>query len=57
MSTSHLWQFAETHALFGWSVVGLRMSLTLEGPKLQVIVEAPSISSTRRSEEARRVGG
>ena len=42
MTTSHLWQLAETHALFDWSrVVGLRMSLTLEGPKLQVIVEAP----------------
>jgi len=22
MGTSHLWQLAETHALFGWSVVG-----------------------------------
>jgi hypothetical protein len=41
MSTSHLWQLAETHALFGWSVVGLRMTLTLEGPKLAVTVEAP----------------
>jgi hypothetical protein len=42
MGTSHLWQLAETHALFGWSkVVGLRMTLTLEKPKLQVIVEAP----------------
>jgi hypothetical protein len=41
MSTSHLWQLAETHALFGWSVVGLSMSLTLEGPKLVVMVEAP----------------
>jgi len=42
MSTSHLWQLAETHALFDWSkVVGLRMSLTLEGPKLAVTVEAP----------------
>ena len=41
MSTSHLWQLAETHALFGWSVGGLRMTLTLEGPKLQVVVEAP----------------
>jgi hypothetical protein len=40
MSTSHLWQLAETHALFGWSVVGLRMTLTLEGPKLQVVAEA-----------------
>jgi hypothetical protein len=41
MSTSHLWQLAETHALFDWSIVGLRMSLTLEGPKLAVTVEAP----------------
>jgi hypothetical protein len=41
MSTSHLWQLVETHALFGWSVVGLRMTLTLEGPKLAVTVEAP----------------
>jgi hypothetical protein len=42
MSTSHLWQMAETHALFDWSrVVGLCMTLTLEEPKLQVIVEAP----------------
>jgi hypothetical protein len=40
MSTSHLWQLAETKALFDWSVVGLRMNLTLEGPKLQVAVEA-----------------
>jgi hypothetical protein len=42
MTTSYLWQFAETHALFDWSrVVEFRMSLTLEGPKLQVVVEAP----------------
>jgi DUF971 family protein len=41
MGTSHLWQLAETYALFGWSVVGLRMNLTLEGPKLQVVIEAP----------------
>jgi tetratricopeptide (TPR) repeat protein len=41
MGTSHLWQLAETHALFDWSVVGLRMTLTLEGPKLMVDVEAP----------------
>jgi hypothetical protein len=41
MGTSHLWQLAETHALFDWSkVVGLRMNLTLEGPKLVVDVEA-----------------
>jgi hypothetical protein len=42
MSTSHLWQLAETHALFGWSYVTVRgVSLTLEGPKLAVTVEAP----------------
>jgi hypothetical protein len=42
MTTSHLWQLAETHAFLGWSrVVGLRMNLTLEGPKLVVDVEAP----------------
>ncbi len=45
--TSHLWQLAETHALFGWSkIVELRMTLTLEGPKLAVAVEAPSRDST-----------
>ncbi|MFZ8806845.1 MAG: hypothetical protein ACO2PN_01910 [Pyrobaculum sp.] len=54
MSTSHLWQLAETHALFGWSVVGLRMSLTLEGPKLQVMVEAPL---DRLDEAIRRSAG
>ena len=57
MSTSHLWQLAETRALFGWSAVGLRMTLTLEGPNLQIVVNAPSRDSTRRSEEARRAGG
>ena len=41
MTTSHLWQLAETRALFDWSIVGLRMTLTLEGPKLAVTVEAP----------------
>jgi len=36
MTTSHLWQFAETHALFGWPDIAVfRVSLTLEGPKLQ----------------------
>jgi hypothetical protein len=36
MGTSHLWQLAETHALFGWSDVAVfRVSLTLEGPKPQ----------------------
>jgi hypothetical protein len=34
MVTSHLWQLAETHALFDWSNVAVRgVSLTLEGPK------------------------
>jgi len=36
MSTSHLWQLAETHALFGWSdVLVPHVGLTLEGPKPQ----------------------
>ncbi len=36
MSTSHLWQLAETHALFDWSDVTVpRVGLTLEGPKPQ----------------------
>ncbi len=36
MSTSHLWQLAETHALFGWSYVAVfGVGLTLEGPKPQ----------------------
>ena len=34
MGTSHLWQLAETHALFDWSgIVVIRVNLTLEGPK------------------------
>jgi len=36
MGTSHLWQLAETHALFGWSNIAVfNVSLTLEGPKPQ----------------------
>jgi hypothetical protein len=36
MGTSHLWQLAETHALFDWSYVTVhRVGLTLEGPKPQ----------------------
>jgi len=36
MTTSHLWQLAETHALFDWSYVAvLGVGLTLEGPKPQ----------------------
>jgi hypothetical protein len=42
MGTSRLWQLVETHALFGWSkIVELRMTLTLEGPKLAVTVKTP----------------
>jgi hypothetical protein len=34
MSTSHLWQLAETRALFDWSYVAVHgVNLTLEGPK------------------------
>jgi len=41
MSSSHFWQVAETKVLFGWSdAVGLHMNLTLEGPKLQLLVHA-----------------
>jgi hypothetical protein len=36
MSTSYLWQYAETHTLFNWSdIVVSRVSLTLEGSKPQ----------------------
>jgi hypothetical protein len=36
MSTSHLWQLAETHALFNWSYVAvLGVGLSLEGAKPQ----------------------
>ena len=36
MGTSHLWQLAETHALFNWSdIVVSRVGLTLEGSKPQ----------------------
>jgi hypothetical protein len=36
MDTSHLWQLAETHALFNWSDIAVRnVNLTLEGPKPQ----------------------
>jgi hypothetical protein len=38
MSTSHLWQLAETHALFDWpDIVVFRVNLTLEGPKPQFL--------------------
>jgi hypothetical protein len=34
MTTSHLWQLAETHALFNWSYVTVTgVGLTLEGPR------------------------
>jgi hypothetical protein len=39
MGTSHLWQLAETHALFNWSnITVIRVNLTLEGPKPQFLV-------------------
>jgi len=39
MTTSYLWQLAETHALFDWSYITVpRVSLTLEGPKPQFYV-------------------
>ncbi len=56
MTTSHLWQLAETHALFDWSDVTLRgVDLTLEGPKprfrartsLEKLDEAIRISAER----------
>jgi hypothetical protein len=42
MGTTHLWQLAETHALFGWLYISvLGMGLTLEGPKPQFHAYAP----------------
>ncbi len=36
MDTSHLWQLAETHALFDWPYIAVPgVNLTLEGPKPQ----------------------
>ena len=36
MTTSHLWQLAETHTFFDWSYITVfSMGLTLEGPKPQ----------------------
>jgi hypothetical protein len=49
MSTSHLWQLAETHALFGWSYVTVSsVSLALEGPKPQFY----AYTSLQRLDEA-----
>jgi hypothetical protein len=49
MTTSHLWQLAETHALFGWSYVTVSgVSLTLEGPKPQFY----AYTSLQRLDEA-----
>ncbi|MFP3200037.1 MAG: PaRep2b protein, partial [Thermoproteus sp.] len=42
MGSSYFWQVAETKVLFGWSdAARLRVGLTLEGPKLQLLVHAP----------------
>jgi hypothetical protein len=55
MGTSHLWQLAETHALFGWSYVAVHgVGLTLEGPRPQFYAYAPLDSldeAIRRSAE------
>jgi Arc/MetJ family transcription regulator len=60
MSSSHFWQVAETKVLFSWSnAVGLRVGLTLEGPKLQFLVRAPLgklDEAVRRSEWLKRLG-
>jgi len=59
MSSSHFWQVAETKVPFGWSnAVGLRVGLTLEGPKLQLLVHAPLGNldgAVRRSEWLKRL--
>jgi hypothetical protein len=42
MGTTHLWQLAETHALFDWPYVTvLGVNLTLEGPKLRFDAYTP----------------
>jgi hypothetical protein len=42
MGTTHLWQLAETHALFNWSnTTVLGVNLTLEGPKLRFDAYTP----------------
>jgi len=55
MTTSHLWQLAETKVLFGWSYVTVPgVGLTLEGPKPQFYAYAPLDSldeAIRRSAE------
>jgi hypothetical protein len=55
MTTSHLWQLAETKVLFGWSYFTvLGVGLTLEGPKPQFYAYAPLDSldeAIRRSAE------
>jgi hypothetical protein len=48
MSTSHLWQLAETHALFNWSNITVSgVSLTLEGSKPQFYAYVPSRQARR----------
>jgi len=60
MGTSHLWQLAETHALFGWSrVVVPGVGLTLEGPKPQfhAYTSLDKLDeAVRRSEWLKRLG-
>jgi hypothetical protein len=55
MSTSHLWQLAETHALFDWSCIAVRgVNLTLEGPKPQFQARA---SLEKLDETQKKRGG
>ncbi len=58
ITTSHLWQLAETHALFDWSYVTVPgVSLTLEGPKPQFHARASLEKLDEAIREARRAGG
>jgi hypothetical protein len=55
MSTSHLWQLAETHALFDWPYIAVPgVNLTLEGPKPQFYARTSLVElnmAIRRSAE------
>jgi hypothetical protein len=54
MSTSHLWQLAETKALFDWfHVTAFDVNSTLEGPKPQFRAHI----SLDRLDEAKKRGG
>jgi len=58
MSTSHLWQLAETHALFDWSYIAvLGVGLTLEGRGRGSTHKPLSRTLTTRSRGAQRADG